>query len=667
MRRTVLSGIVFILVTGLSAQQVNDGRSYFNKYHKQNIARQVLARKQLFSPAKYGGIDATYYRLDLRFDIDQRMIHGKVMARFKATDDNVSRFHLDMYDSLAVLNIKGPVEQYDHRDDLLNITLNRSLARGQEFEIEIIYSGKPEAPGWTHFRFDSRPDGSPLIWTLSEPYGARRWWPCKDTPADKADSVDILVTVDNDLLCGSNGTLLSVKDNLDGTHTFHWQENYPVTTYLVSLAIGNYRHIQEYYHYSADDSLLLDYYIYPEDEELARQTLAEMPDYLDALSFYFGPYPFLNEKYGFAQFNWGGGMEHQTLTSIGDVSSWYRYVHVHELAHQWFGDAVTCASWQDIWLNEGFASYAEALYAEWAGFNGFPPGSDAYHSYMTTQLFLNDGTIFTSDTSSAWSIFQKVVYDKGSWFLHMLRHVVGKEVFLDILRTYLNDPRWSYGTVNTGNFKSVCESVSGLDLDRFFEQWLYHPFFPVYEYNWAIETRSAKNVNVKVNIKQTQPQTIYIMPIDLRFTFEDGSDSIVTVQNTQANQDFAIRLAKLPLHLEFDPDNWILKEANESSIETFSSHIQFRSIYPNPFRDRIFITTVNWLSEMPNLQIYDVLGRKVRLLTPDHVSQYTYQYSWDGRSESGRRLASGVYFMRPVPQKGYSVANFSTKKIVLLR
>ena len=208
------------------------------------------------------------------------------------------------------------------------------------------------------------------------------------------------------------------------TKTFHWHEQYPIATYLVSIVAGEYAHFQDYYEYGGDEPMLLDYYVYPDELVRAKTIFDEMHDYLDALSFYFGPYPFLKEKYGQARYNWGGAMEHQTLTSIGQVKPEWRYVYVHELGHQWFGDLVTCASWTDIWLNEGFASYSEALYAEWDGYYGHPPGIEAYHAYMATQDYRDGRTIHIADTTQISNIFNIIVYDKGSWVLHMLRGMI---------------------------------------------------------------------------------------------------------------------------------------------------------------------------------------------------------------------------------------------------
>jgi len=650
--------------------------SFFLLVNAQESATSILAKhkQQIYKNATFSPrsselvtaqnqIDALYYEIHITIDYATPKLDGKVFAKFKVLVDSLQQVRLDLERTMTVDSVSAAAISAIHNQDMIELELDKPYSFGEEFILTIHYSGAPNTGGFGYFQFDQMPDGSPHVWTLSEPYGAKYWWPCKDTPADKADSADIFITIPEDQLAGSNGALFSVTNNGDGTKTFHWHEQYPIATYLVSLAIGNYDHFQEYYRYSDTDSMLLDYYVYPGELENARSAFADMHDYLDALSYYFGPYPFLKEKYGMAQYNRGGGMEHQTLTSIGPIGSEWTYLYVHELGHQWFGDAVTCASWTDIWLNEGFASYSEALYAEWAGYNNHPPGFEAYQDYMMSQYYIEGGTIFITDTSSVSNIFNKIVYDKGSWVLHMLRHILGDDVFFDVLKNYVSDMRWQYGSVSTANFKTICEEKSGLDLSPFFEQWLYHPYYPIYKYSWSSLFSGTTEYTVVLQLDQIQNTTLYQMPIDVWIGFQDGSDTTIVVQNDAWQQTYSLKFPKKPVDVQLDPQHWILREVNRDVRETYTALIKIENAYPNPFLDAIHIEITDWAVKIPNVKIFNLKGQRIKNLLAENRERPHYLYRWDGRNEQGFRVASGVYFINAQSTNGSN----ELRKIVYLK
>lgn len=663
--------IIMLLIVVVRAQewkyqQPDNPRDYIRKHRQQIFESAKTTHITHIEAQQRSRFDARYYRMEMSVDYGEKTISGKLTARLTSRSANLDSVWLDLGDNMLVDSVSGQAKGYRHRDNELALALDQTYQNGQDFTIQIAYSGKPYHKDWIGLVFDQMPDGSPHVWTFSEPYGSRFWWPCKDAPSDKADSMDIIVTVPDDQLVGSNGTLVSMHNNGDGTATFHWHEGYPIATYLVSLAIGKYAHFQDFYHYSVSDSLLLDYYVYPPYEATARQVFAEMPDYLAAFTHFFGPYPFLKEKYGQAQYNYRGAMEHQTLTSIRYVGESWRWVYVHELGHQWFGNQVTCAAWSDIWLNEGFASYSEALYAEWAGYDETPPGKEALHAYMQSQLYLDGGTIHVTDTTQFSTIFGRVVYDKGAWLLHMLRHIMGDETFFSALKSYLADVRWTYGVVSTADFQSVCEAQSGLNLGAFFQQWLYYPYFPKYEFQWDNMRQQGYQFLVQVIIRQTQSTVVYEMPIDLTFVFSNGQDTTVMVQNSSSNQTYDIFLNNAPEKLFLDRENWILKEAVEKQ-PSYSDKITIYKMYPNPFRENIFIHLFNWSNDSPDLQVYDLLGQSIMRLKPESINHFNFYYRWNGCNEQGLRVAAGIYLLHPLSRNGQPLTNVSARKIILLK
>ena len=546
--------------------------------------RKLAPRGMLFGHYDY---DVTYYKLDLLIDDTTEIIYGQVEIVAKSTTSGLDSVTVNLFHDMTVDSVKSGDIHLNYTRDVhsLHIQLERTYDLDEELTMSIFYYGHPTESGLMGFSFSTQ-GGMPVITTLSEPYSAHTWWPCRDTPSDKADSADINITVRPDLIVASNGLLIEVVTNPDGTKTYHWHESYPITTYLISLAITNYLTFSQYYYPEADsiDSMEIIYYCYPDWLDEAQ---AVYPMTVDAMEFFattFGEYPFIKEKYGMAHFPWGGAMEHQTCTSM--LYRWYdTYVIVHELAHQWWGDYITCRDWHNIWLNEGFASYCEALFFEDLY------GEDYYHTYMSYMDWVEGGTVYIYDTTDVGNIITPIVYDKGAWVLHMLRHVVGDSTFFDILRAYYSDPRFAYKDAVTEEFQEVCETVSGMKLDYFFQQWIYGEYRPGYRYSWLSEpalsfSANSKNLyrkmpglsgtlqfkpptedhNLYLHIRQTQTNNpnFFTMPVDVKITTTAG-DSTFVVFNDSNTLDFKFTLLHQPIDVQIDPDNWITKVASQES------------------------------------------------------------------------------------------------------
>jgi len=631
---------------------------------KRRVLQQSRLLKSVEMSAVQGDYDATYYKLNLNIDSDAEQLSGTVEMTAVAKTTGFQSVELDLMSNMIVDVVGGAASSYTRSGNKLTLQLSQPHQPGVSFTVSIQYHGRPQSGGFGAFGFNQH-NGEPIIWTLSEPYFARSWWPCKDQPNDKADSVDVIVTVPQNLTLASNGRLLSNVNNGDGTRTFHWSERYPITTYLVSLAITNYEIFSQWFHPStslrmkrialhgersrtmndydepffsqaASDSMEVRYYVYPEFLENARSQLTETIDMLTLFHEIFGPYPFLSEKYGIAQFPWPGGMEHQTITSQGGFGV---ELTVHELAHQWWGDKITNASWGDIWLNEGFASYAEALYFE------HTRGRDYYHNYMSFMDWNHPYPIFVDDTTSVWRIFHRTVYDKGAWFLHMLRHVVGDETFFDILLAYSHDPRFEYRNATTAGFQSVCESVAGKDLDWFFQPWIYEAGRPIYRAVWRFSNTAGPILHLTIQQLQT---TLFPMPIDITVEFA-GGDTVVSVFNDDALQTFDIPVSDEPTNIILDKDGWILKTidsviSSEDSSSPLPSQFALHPNYPNPFNAGTSISfSLPQRSEVL-IRIYTLTGREVRTLVQQSYTAGTHRVSWNGLDDAGEPAASGLYF-----------------------
>jgi hypothetical protein len=492
--------------------------------------------------------DVKYYHLDLDIDPTTNTVSGTVRLVAEVVTGPLSDVDVDLYVNMTVDGVVltgGGSLAYSHTNDILTVTLDRVYSTGEEFSFDVTYHGTPSSTAGA-FEFDAF-DGHDMIWSLSEPFGARSWWPCKDYSHDKADSVDIWVTVPSDLIVASNGTLRETVDNTT-TKTYKWHEQYPIATYLVSVAIHPYLIITDYYHYSPTDSMLVQHYVFSSHYGSVQTNYAKVPDMIGSFAGYFGEYPFIEEKYGQAEFTWGGGMEHQTCTSLW---GWDEYLIVHELAHMWWGDMITCETFNHIWLNEGFAVYSEALWAEdtygWA----------EYKQQMEYSKYLGPGTIYVDDLSDWNRIFDAdLTYDKASWIPHMLRGIVGDSVFFDIIQTYYGS-QYQYGSCTTEEFRDVCEAVAGRDFDAFFHQWVYEEGFPHYLYSWTYEP-IADSYEISLTIEQLQQNHIFTMPIQVTVTTAAGETTLV-VEDSLATQGFTLVVDDEPQDVQLDKDEWILR------------------------------------------------------------------------------------------------------------
>ncbi|MCB0307353.1 MAG: T9SS type A sorting domain-containing protein, partial [Calditrichaeota bacterium] len=341
----------------------------------------------------------------------------------------------------------------------------------------------------------------------------------------------------------------------------------------------------------------------------------------------------------------------------------FDHIVAHELAHHWFGDAITPRCWPDIWLNEGFASYAEALWVE------AQQGGEAYRRFMREQdLGAFDGSVYIADTSDVRVLFGDTVYDKGAWVLHMLRGILGDEVFFSALHAYATDPRFLYHNAATADFQALCQAVSGRDLEWFFAQWIYRIGRPVYHYRWEVQGGGGMFTTVlDITQQPSQPYQnarLFTMPLEIRLRGAQ-LDTLVTVWDSLAQQQFRLVTAQRPTFLEIDPDDWVLKELVEVPRDEFSGiPLDFRLAqnYPNPFNSA---TVIRFGIPAPGavlIEIFDLLGRRVLTQRTERLITGFHQFVWDGRDAAGRELPSGVYVYRLSAGKQARAA-----KMVLLR
>jgi aminopeptidase N len=473
----------------------------------------------------------------------------------------------------------------------------------------------------------------PEIWTLSQPFGARDWWPCKMSLDDKLDSVRIEITIPEGNKAGSEGKLEEIIDEPDGRKTYVWMHRYPIPAYLVSIAVTDYSEFSWFAEVDGTEIEILNY-IFTDQVEQQGEAAEEVIAMMVLFSELFGLYPYADEKYGHAQASIPGGMEHSTMSTMAGL---FFSLNAHELAHQWFGNKVTCGSWEDIWLNEGFATYLTGLAYEFIRPGEFRSWKEGTIANVTA---VPDGSVLVDDTLSRPRIFNgRLSYNKAAYMLHMLRWVMGDEAFFEGCRNFLNHPDLAWSYAHTDEFIGIMESVSGMDLEEFFNDWYRGEGYPSYRVSYAFEQRRAL---IRISQTQSHPSVnFYEMPVPVRIS-GGGRDTTLVLDHRIQDQTFSIPLNFVPETLEFDPELWILSKDNTVVLDPqLGDDEAFYSVtvVPNPAVDRIEFYSANPRLQVKLIEIVNASGQVVRKVIPPSLGINNFEiYIGD--------LRHGVYIAR---------------------
>ncbi|MFQ6615149.1 MAG: M1 family aminopeptidase [Fidelibacterota bacterium] len=660
--------VLILVVTGMwGTVRAQDVHRWIREMERGRFLNMENTFREELQASKDTTFDVTYYQISLRIDPLAEQIEGNVTTRGVSSRYGLKHIVLDFFDTMTVDSVlSGDTHlTYTRSDNRMSINLPGSFGPGESFEVTVFYRGKPVQEGGFHsFDFGHHGD-APIISTLSEPFGAPTWWPCKDDPADKADSVDIVVRVPASLVVASNGLLQDVIDHGDGTRTYVWAERYPIATYLVSLAISNYEQFSHVYVTPTGDSMEVMYFVYPEHLRNAEKDFSVTVPMIEFYSSIFGEYPFVKEKYGMAEFPWGGAMEHQTCTSYGARlirgDHTFDWIIAHELAHQWFGDLITMRWWSHIWLNEGFATYSEALWREHEG--GLPSYLD-YMDDLDSGPF--GGSVFVRDSTQIYSLFSRTVYDKGAWVLHMLRHVMGDTMFFEALKEYVSSH--TFGNTTTGDFRTICESYYEKPLHWFFDEWVYGQSRPEYQVSWSSSPQEGHHL-VSVEIRQAQA-SLFKMPLDVVLATA-SLETTVVVWDSLNKQTFEFVLDEEATGVEIDPDGWVLKEViSEVEVDADGKLPESFALlpnYPNPFNTRTTIPFRLGSEGEVSVGIFNLEGQRIRHLQRGIRPAGQYELTWNGRNDEGMSVSSGIYFVHLQARKEGTLLFDEAQKVILMR
>ncbi len=615
--------------------------------NSKNISSKVLPTKL------QDAYDVKWYFLNIQAENNTVALSGDVTIKAQVTKSvlDTFSFHLHKVYTIDSIKVNGVAKSWINNNHEHWIT-DLNFGRGELFSIQIFYRGMMSTSGTFFSSITTQKDpasGFNVTWTVSAPNSSYEWFPVKQDLNDKADSVWVFVTTSDTNKVGSNGLLTAVTPLPDNKVRYEWKSHYPIAYYLISIAIANYQEYSVYAKLSNTlDSVLIQNFIYNTPACL-NENIENMDRAKDILAYFseiFGIYPFRLEKYGHCLAPLSGGMENQTMTTLGLLNEG---LVAHEMAHQWFGDNVTCSSWEHVWLNEGFATYCALLwnehrYGRQTAFLNF------YNNEMHEALSRRTGSVYVplESIDDIYRIFNSALsYSKGASILHLLRFELDSDdLFFQILQTYLQ--RFADKTASSDDFKEVAEELSGRDFTVFFNQWFYGEGFPTFAIKWE-----QSNGTLYLESKQTTSASntpLFKMPFELKIHYSNSSSENIKFYQDTNLQIFTYTLPQgLDIQsIEFDPEHWLLAK-NTISQGTIGFPINITdirfSVYPNPADKSIHIQFDDSLTGEKTIKLINT-NAKIILNKATTSKSLTLDVS---------TIPSGIYYLQISHNKQTSV------------
>ena len=628
MKRIILFIFIIIIGNNLFAQRVG-----------QKVSENKFEHKTLYKTTDSYNVPSTlldkydvkFYKLDIDVERNNVYVAGNVLMNAKVVANVLDTFAFELNSALTIDSIIiNNQNKTCIRSGWMVFVPIMPLNNGANLTSQVYYHGTCNTNTGNFFSGIS--SINEITWTLSESFAANEWFPVKQSLTDKIDSAYIFVTTSNENKVGSEGLLTAVVPLPNNKVRYEWKERIPLDYYLISVAVAKYVDYSIYAHpVGTTDSVLIQNYVYDDGVTLNQNKpqIDSTKDFIEYFSTVFGMYPFIKEKYGHCLTPLGGGMEHQTMTTLGGFDF---YLVSHELAHQWYGDNITCATWSDIWLNESFASYAEYLVANY--FRGWGEAQQHMYDWHTDIMSATDGSVYipVGQAIDDNRIFDgRLSYHKGAAVLHNLRFEINNDsIFYSILKSYTN--KFKDSTATTADFEAVTEQLSGRSFTDFFNEWIYGQGFPTYSLIWT-----QKNDTVALNFSQTTSSTttpLFKGYVSFKMQTTSG-DTIVRFYNGGNIESFSFVLHKQVFGVVIDPDNWIVNDIG--SILHYINEVDqpVFEVYPNPCKD---IMTLKFVSNVTNynVNVIDIMGKQI--ISIKNISGNQYKLNT-------QHLDAGIYFL----------------------
>ena len=649
---------LLLSITLLAAGVINAQQHFCAKAKQASMASLInlQARTSTLTPQishemKY---DVKFVHLMLNAERTTKAISGGVKTLATVTASALDTFACLIHQNHTIDSIRfnGTLMPYTRKDSILKVAPAVALTNGQSFTVSVYYHGTPpvggSAIGSGFSNATSGSWGNQVTWSLSESIVAYHWWPCKQILSDKIDSSWVSVTTDSTNKVGSNGLLKNTT--IIGTKKrYDWQSRIPIDFYLISVAIAKYKEYDLYAHplYLPNDSILIQNYIYDNainNTSFASQKsiLNQMPKVLEFESKMYGMYPFYKEKYGHSMAPFSGGMEHQTMTSLGFFDY---YVDAHELGHQWFGDNVTCKGWGDIWINEGFAAYTEHLVAQYLDNANFLPNLNTAHNSVMSAA---NGKVWVTghDTLDANVIFDsRLTYDKGGSIIRSLQFLTNNDsTWFNCLRSFQNTFKHSAASVI--DFKNFYQTYTGINATQFFNQWYYGEGYPTFNVKYY---SSGSSVLLQSTETTSYPSsiTLFITPVEYKISRTGFPDTTLRVMQNNAVENYTLNLTGTVTAVVCDPNQWIINKvigptqdaSLATGIEEHAGLFSSIKIGPNPTKGIFTISTDQAIEGKVN--VFDISGKKI--MEKNLSSQSTLDIS---------NYANGIYIVKVMDVNG---------------
>jgi len=620
MKKVIVNILIILFPFMLAGQSATNFTTINEKSDVCSHNRNIIRATRNINPL-LNNYDITFTKIDIASENNSNYINGYAYIEAEVTANQLTTFCIELASSMTVDSVlfNGNNVFFSHTNDEILIDLENPLQNGDLLSVTIYYNGNGHddnnyAGGLFHVSDEELFNNENLTYSFTQPFGASLWFPCKQVLTDKIDSLYIFVTTNSAYKVSSNGLLVNEVDLGNGNTRYEWKTKYPIAYYLVVFNIFNYTEYNFYAHPEGfSDSIFIQNFMVDQAHVDAMKDELDKTD--DAMNLYcnlFGMYPFKDEKYGHSIWGEGFGMEHQTMTSMPYYIDFRRLSH--ELSHQWFGNYVTCGTWQDIWLNEGFATYFDYLALKLIISDEVGEARmEYYHSKAMTN---RSGSVYVpeAEANNASRIFDyKLSYCKGASVMKMLRfELQDDELFWEILQNYLST--FKNSTVTTQDFQNIIEETTGEDFSYFFDQWIYGEGYPTYYGHWYQKNDS---LFMKVNQHNSYPSVtpLFTMLMQYKINFEDGTDTTIFLQQVQRNQIFRLPISKTLTSIDIDPYNQTLNKDNGIKwldISSIDNPLSVNmNIYPNPFSETINIDLPTFENEYAHVKIYDANGAVV--------------------------------------------------------
>ena len=615
--------------------------------------------------------DVKYYKLDLALENTSLRVAGSVWMRVRVGRQALDSLAFELYQApagapagAATLLIDSVVVDGQRALGIrragpdATAGLARPAAAGALVDARIYYhgtapSGNSAAIGnGLSTRSQARMGGTAfpynVTWSLSEPFSAHEWFPCKQVLTDKADSSDVWVSTALPNKVGSNGVLARTVALPNNRVRYEWKSRHPIDYYLISVAVAPYTEYVNYANPVGGPRVPIVNYVYnPATLAFYQAEIDRTPGFIDNYSALCGVYPFADDKYGHSMAPLGGGMEHQTMTTQDGFTF---TLTAHELFHQWFGDNVTCASWEDIWLNEGFASYGEYL-----SLQAFATPADARNWLDNAHTYAqrSAGSVYVADTASVSRIFDYYLsYKKGAAVIHMLRYLLHDDAkFFRALRTYQSQFRGS--TARTADLQRVFEGEAGRPLGYFFQQWFRGQGYPTFAGRWN-QVGSAFGLRVDETASVPAVTPFFDTDVDYRLSFADGTTQTVRLHQGRSSETFGFAVGGQVVAVAVDPDQWVLDLPAPAPVRDNALVLAARGgagettplvLFPSPCREWLQLESLP-AGRAATAEVLDATGRAVM-----RQAVSAAQPRLDTRT-----LAPGLYLLRVLGAGGQPLA-----------